>query len=300
MGHKAAIYAMDHGEQPPEFYSVAGEGWLVKWDLNNSTDGVLVAQAKSNLFSIKKLKSNRVLSGNMNGGLHLIDLESKDNNRDIAHHSKGIYAIKEIADYFLTAGGDGLLTKWNASSFRAMESLQLSEASLRSIAIHPSKALAAIGASDQNIYFIDLKSFELLNVIEKAHDNSVFSLHFSRLGNQLISGGRDAHLKVWEIPDKIEKEWKPEAVKDIAAHLFTINKITFHPTLNFFATSSRDKSIKIWNGQTYELLKVIDFEKYKGHVNSVNDLLWSTYNNYLISCSDDRRIIIWKIDFEEK
>jgi len=31
------------------------------------------------------------------------------------------------------------------------------------------------------------------------------------------------------------------------------------------------------------------------HQNSVNKLIWSTYNNYLISAGDDRAIMIWEI-----
>ncbi|MGZ0017666.1 WD40 repeat domain-containing protein [Yeosuana sp. AK3] len=40
----------------------------------------------------------------------------------------------------------------------------------------------------------------------------------------------------------------------------------------------------------------IDKEKHDGHLYSVNKLIWSTYNNYLISAGDDRTIIIWEIN----
>ena len=63
-----------------------------------------------------------------------------------------------------------------------------------------------------------------------------------------------------------------------------------------FATASRDKTIKIWDSKTFEQLKVINKEKDRGYLNSVNKLIWSTYNNYLISAGDDRAIIIWEIN----
>jgi WD40 repeat protein len=63
----------------------------------------------------------------------------------------------------------------------------------------------------------------------------------------------------------------------------------------FFASASRDKTIRIWSAETYELQKSIDKEKYDGHLNSVNKLLWLHSHNYLISGSDDRSIIIWKV-----
>jgi hypothetical protein len=42
-----------------------------------------------------------------------------------------------------------------------------------------------------------------------------------------------------------------------------------------------------------EVLTRLDNEKSGGHLNSVNALLWK--NDYLISGSDDRSIIVWEV-----
>ncbi len=89
-----------------------------------------------------------------------------------------------------------------------------------------------------------------------------------------------------------------EIVKEsIAAHLFAINDIEYSPDGKHFATCSMDKSIKIWDAKAFQLLKVIDKARYAGHGTSVNKLYWSTYENKLISGSDDRSISVWDIDF---
>lgn len=85
-------------------------------------------------------------------------------------------------------------------------------------------------------------------------------------------------------------------IKSIPAHEWAIYDIAYSPNSKLFATASRDKTIKIWDSKTFELLKVINKEKDRGHLNSVNKLIWSTYNNYLISAGDDRAIIIWEIN----
>lgn len=297
LGHKSAIYSLDQVTGSTKFLSAAGEGWIVEWDLLNPKDGVLLAQANSNIFAVKTLKNGLVLCGNRNGGLHIMDPAEKKEIRLIDHHKKGIFGIVELDESLITIGGAGLISTWKSEGMILKESMALSHKSIRGIAIHPYQPIAALGASDQNIYFVDLHSMQHLNTIEKAHNNSVFALQFSKNGQQLISGGRDARLKVWELPESLSPGWQPEPIKSIPAHWYTINAITFHPKLNIFATASRDKTIKIWDGTSYDLLKVIDFEKHQGHVNSVNDLLWSPFENYLISCSDDRRIIIWEIQF---
>jgi WD40 repeat protein len=61
-----------------------------------------------------------------------------------------------------------------------------------------------------------------------------------------------------------------------------------------------DKSIKVWDAQEFRLLKVIDKARYAGHGTSVNKLYWSKFHNQLISCSDDRSISVWNIDFNQQ
>jgi WD40 repeat protein len=113
-------------------------------------------------------------------------------------------------------------------------------------------------------------------------------LSYSPDGNYLLSGGRDAFIRVWET----EKEYKE--IPTEAAHLQTINDIVFHPKGQIFASASRDKTIKIWDFRNFALLKVIDTVRYGGHLKSVNKLHWLD-DQQLLSCSDDRTIMSWDI-----
>jgi WD40 repeat protein len=58
-----------------------------------------------------------------------------------------------------------------------------------------------------------------------------------------------------------------------------------------------DKSIKVWNSNEFKLLKVIDKARHAGHGTSVNKLVWTSFNNQLVSASDDRTLSIWQIIF---
>jgi WD40 repeat protein len=44
-----------------------------------------------------------------------------------------------------------------------------------------------------------------------------------------------------------------------------------------------------------QLKKVIDYARYGSHQNSVNRLIWSPFEDLLVSCSDDKNISVWKI-----
>jgi len=294
-GHKGGVFSLAQGSQDHLFLSGAGDGWIVEWDLTQPENGRLVAQAedtqtagRASVFSLLE-KNNWIVAGNMNGGLHWICPKETSRNKDILHHKKGVFDLQVIDNQLFTLGGKGILTKWSMTEQRAIESIQLSQKSLRTMTFFQKKNELAIGASDGNIYLLDVKNFSIKNTIEAAHNNSVFALSYSPDEKYLWSGGRDALLKVWNLEKKYDQVFSEPA------HWFTINAIVFSPDGKYAATASRDKTIKIWDAQNFKLLKVIDTIRNSGHINSVNTLLWSKYNNWLISGSDDRSIIIWEI-----
>lgn len=289
-GHNASIYSVIPAEDSNLFFSGAGEGWLVRWDLNNPDTGRLVAKVETQIFSLLYLPPmNRVVAGNMNGGVHWIDLAKPETTQNIAHHKKGVFDIQYVKNAVFTLGGAGMMTKWSIEDMRTVESIHLSSQSLRCLAFSKKRNEIAVGASDHNIYILDADSLILKKTIEKAHDNSVFALCYSPDEKYLLSGGRDAHLKVWKTTAHYE------LLNEQPAHWFTINHITYHPNGLYFATASRDKTIKIWDAKDFKLLKVLDVARDACHANSVNKLYWSDFENYLISCSDDRSIIVWEL-----
>lgn len=287
-GHDGAIFALSHFLDERYFLSAGGDGWVVQWDLAEPELGKLVAKVDTQVFSLCFLPDHRrIVAGNMNGGLHWIDIRRPEETRNIAHHHKGVFALLSYGDELFSAGGQGMLTRWSVAETRTIESLQLSNQSLRCLALHPDGHLLAAGASDNNIYLLNPADLSLQYRLENAHENSVFCLRFSPDGRYLFSGGRDAHLRIWDV----QQDFRP--VSAVPAHLFTINDIAIHPDGQLLATASRDKTIKIWDMETYELLKVVETVRDRGHINSVNRLLWSSYHHYLLSASDDRTIGVW-------
>jgi len=288
-GHNGSIYTIVQGQEAHKVLTGAGDGWVIEWDLTNFETAKVVAKVETNIFSMAYLKNNNwVVVGNMFGGLHWVDLNAKTDLKNSQFHEKGVFDILELDNHIYTVGGKGKLAKWNIETQSIVESIQLSNQSLRSIDYDYFGKRFVVGSSDNSIYFLD----NMLNIkhrIVSAHENSVFTAKFAENGTKLFSGSRDAHLKVWDLNDNFVN------INSQPAHWFTINNIAFHPTKALLATASRDKTIKIWNKNTYELLKVIDVIKLGGHINSVNKLLWTNYNDWLISVSDDRTVMVWDI-----
>ena len=288
-GHKAALYTLAPGRDERHFLSAAGDGWIVEWDLDDPETGHLLASVETQVFSMHSIPERKlVIAGNMNGGVHWIRYDQPERTRNVLHHKKGVYDIEVLDERVLTAGGEGLLSVWDLETGHAVESYHLSNQALRAIAYSADRQELAVGSSDGSIYLLNSENLALKKVLTRAHDNSVFSLAYTPGGLHLLSGGRDAMLRVWKTDDFLPVSEQP-------AHWFTVNHIVFSPDGALFATASRDKTIKIWDAETFSLLKVLDVIRDNGHVNSVNRLLWLP--DGLISAGDDRRALIWGREF---
>ncbi len=287
-GHKAALYTVAPGRSDRHFLSAGGDGWIVEWDLDFPETGQLLASVSTQVFSLCSLpEQHLVIAGNMNGGVHWIHYENPDQTRNVQHHQKGVYDILAIDERVFTAGGDGLLTLWDRDSGRALESYQLSNQALRSISYSAERQEMAVGGSDGSIYLLDSDTLFLKKVLRDAHSNSVFTVAYMPNGKHLLSGGRDAMLRIWETMD-----WRLQSEEN--AHWYTLNHIVFSPDKAFFATASRDKTLKIWDAETFSLLKVIETIRDGGHLHSVNRLMWLP--DCLISVSDDRSAMLWSYE----
>lgn len=286
-GHNGSIFSVIADHEPRHIISGAGDTWIVRWNLDDPEMGKLIAKVETQIFSMLLLKNqNRLVVGNMNGGVHWVDLDHPEATKNITHHKKGVYAIYQVGDAVFTGGGDGVITRWDSLSGKTIDSLQLSTAAIRSIDFSPPRNELAIGASDNAIYFLDAISLSLKNSIPAAHENSVFTVKYSYDQEQLYSGGRDALLKVWDLD-----VFKSTAQR--AAHWFTINDLALSPDGEYLASASRDKTVRIWRTADFKLVKGLEAIRDHGHVNSVNSLLWLP-SGELISASDDRRLIIWE------
>ena len=79
--------------------------------------------------------------------------------------------------------------------------------------------------------------------------------------------------------------------------MYAVNTVSISPDHKNFVTGSMDKSIKVWNLETFQLLKVIDKSRHAGHATSVNKVLWSDHHGQVLSCSDDKKISVWDLSF---
>lgn len=288
-GHKSSLFAICAYKNNYEFITGDGGGYAVLWSLKDTEKAVVLAKVDSNIFALQYLPNkNKLAIGTMSGSINFIDVKEKNLMHQINPACKAIFDffLKNNQLYIATENGELII--YNIELEEITNRFKISDKSLRSISYNKVNNQLAIGCSDHNIYIFDLNNYKIVQKLDQ-HKNSVFSVIWLN-ESTIASGSRDAHLNIWT---------NDTLVKNLPAHYYTINHIAVSPNNKCLATAGKDKCIKIWDSQTFELLKVIDETKTDMHKNSVNKLLWTTYNNYLVSVSDDRNIMVWQLEVDK-
>jgi len=289
-GHEGSVYALERSIAPELFFSGSSDKLVTEWNLGSDSAPRGIVNVGSIIYSLRHIPERRLLLiGVLGGGLHVVDLEKKQEIKFLVHHKNGIFDITYslLLNRVYTASADGSLAVWSLDDFTLLYSLDLCKEKVRSIQLKQDGSELAVASGDGMIRIFDPENMTE-KISFKAHELSANTVMYHPSNDLLLSGGRDAHLNIWGAKSY-------HLLQSIPAHNYAVYGIEFSPDGRLLATASRDKTIKIWDAESFEILARIDKEKYQGHLNSVNKILWTSYQNYLISAGDDRSIMVWEI-----
>lgn len=177
------------------------------------------------------------------------------NSKILKGHSDTVLALAKFKDYLLSSGKDKTIRLWKVSyenfSFKCI----------------------AIGAK---------------------HTQAVGSIDFSKIsGSFFASVSQDQCLKLWTLPKKFENIGEPETLTCIntqLAHEKDINCVTISPNDSYIATSSQDKTAKLWDAVDLKLMGV-----FRGHRRGVWSIRFSPVDQIVVTNAADCTIRLWNL-----
>lgn len=293
-GHSNPIFTLELSQKPGILFTGGNDKGVVEWSLKTNSFIKVMFAVPASVYAIHCPPDFPLMfAGLRTGDVSVFDF-IQQKVTILKHHIKPVFDIKAVSskNELLVASEDGTVSVWGLNTFELLHVIQISNDTVRCIAINNIDQQVAFGCRDNKVKIYDLVDYSYITTLEgeAAHSMAVFSAQYSPAGDYLVTGSRDAQVKIWNTIDYT-------LMQNIPAHLFAVNSIAFHPTQPYFATASMDKSIKLWGSDDFKLYKVISREKgHPGHVLSINKLVW--YGDELISVSDDKRIIVWKLQFD--
>ena len=166
--------------------------------------------------------------------------------------------------------------------FASMDSQQ--ESSLRLY------AGGGIPAQSGEIRIWDVASEELIKSFE-IHGDTIESIALSPSNTTLLTASMDEFSAVIDVTlledaeDSIDKQ-----AKWLTQHVGRVLCTLYHPRGTYFVTGSEDKTIKVWNPETFNVL--VNFD---ANDDAVYSLAYSVDENVIVSGSADNTVRTWRV-----
>ncbi len=105
----------------------------------------------------------------------------------------------------------------------------------------------------------------------------------------------DARLNDCEFVDTDLRNLKCGRYPDFIGHSSEVNSIAFSPDGKYLASSSKDKTIKLWRAESQKEVTTL-----QGHSESVLSVAFSPEGKYLASGSRDKTVKLWSVESQKE
>jgi len=238
-------------------------------------------------------------------------------------HRDSVYTLQPsyLDSVFFSAGGDGMVVRWNLHHPDEGELIAKLNNSVYALHFHkPSGLLIAgqnyegihlldctqkkavgslkltrspifdlqsdesrlfAGTGDGTLYVIDLNRLVVLERI-KLSDKNVRTVSISERTNELAVGYSDHHIRILQLDTLTLKH-------EIPAHSNSVFTLRYMPGRSFLISGSRDARLKAWDMKAgYALAREVP-----AHLYAINHLDFSPDLKHFVTCSLDKSIKVW-------
>lgn len=154
------------------------------------------------------------------------------------------------------------------------------------------KVLYASGgqaAQSGEIRIWDVATEELINTYE-IHADTIESIAISPNNAKLLTASMDEFSAVIDLDNLNDDTPLDDQAKWLTQHVGRVLCTLYHPNGNYFVTGSEDKTLKVWDPETYTVLVSFD-----GNDDAVYSLAYATRSNLIVSASADNTVRSWRV-----
>lgn len=210
-----------------------------------------------------------------------LGLQTNQNFKTWSYHASGtVMSVRFSPDGTILASrtGNGTIQLFDVTDLKRRESDQLPQPFwnqplqplLGSTVCFSLDGAALLGTCvDGTIRFWQVATGEHFKTL-RGHTGLVISIALSPDGRQLVSGGIDQTLRLWDIanptsPSGDAGSGSDQSLKIFRGHTGVVGQVAFSPTGRHLASSSTDETIRLWDIETGECLKILQVDRpYEG------------------------------------
>jgi len=255
----------------------SNEGELKIWNLSKLKCENTI-KMEGQILCFLEFEPNMILLGKSTNNIELWDINDIFLSKKIFSFEGHEYWVTDLAKcderYFASVSNDGNIRIWDYINKICLSIISNNNINFQCL-IHLSNGKLCTGDADSTVKIWDWKNKICENSYKK-HTNTVKCL--CELNNgEFASGSEDKTILIWKKNDQ------PDV---LTGHEKAVRYIC-HIKEHYIASASFDQTVRIWNLNFKACIQILN-----GHNNFVTGVI-SHSSEQLISCSNDKTIIIW-------
>ena len=231
-----------------------------------------------------------------NPHVRLYDLNSNNPNPVMSFenaHTSSVTAVgfQKEGRWMYTAGEDGFIKVWDMRASGCCQREYKCNSAVNTCTLHPNQAELLAGDQDGNLHVWDLTANARTRLVQPDGEVAMRSISVAPNGTLAVATNNSGNCFVWQLAQEDTSTF--ELKQQFPAHKGYILKALFSPHSKLLATTSADKSVKLWNVEKNGTLSIA--KTLKGHERWVWDCVFSADSAYLVTASSDQTARLWDI-----
>jgi len=277
-GHEGSVRSIAFIPRTNLFYTSGHDGKILRWELNGNSKSyrVLISNNFINRSLAISADGRWLANGTTTTGIQLFDLSSGGNLPEILEGQKGwIVALTFTSDSkgLFSASSDKTILYYDIAT-KTSSKFATINSDVRCLTVSPSGKYLFGGTDDGKLIRWDMDTKEE-TVIFSSNNNTIFAISINSTGSKLAFVDKNGTLRVADARTN-------RILNVVSAHSVRILDVKFSPDDRQIATSSMDKTVKIWDANNLNNLPIT----ITGHNAFVMAVAFSSDGTYLVSSGD--------------
>lgn len=249
----------------------------------------------SQVNCLKITPDKQYLAAGGNPHVRLFEITSGNPLLTFDGHTGNVTSVGFQRDrkWMFTGSEDGTVKIWDIRSPGHQRNLT-GKAAVNALALHPNQGEIIAGDEDGNIRVWDLTSNTCTYELVPDGKCAIRSLTVASDASMILAANNRGTVFAWKLGKK-DNTASFEPLQKIEAHNTYCLKAVLSPDVKLLATSSADKTVKIWNVEkNFALEKTL-----VGHGAWVWDCAFSADSGYVVTASSDKTARLWDLKTEK-